>query len=159
MIKAIRQHWAMTTGVLGALVSAASLISLIQGLGEFTLDPYKLDILEGYRALTRMLVDWIPLPMFWTIPQGMIDYVAVGAMVTAAFARASLVHDGRLVDEPKDWLNYVVFFALWPFALFQIVPMIYDGLTMGERDLWRGPGLALFFLIVSAAAAVWFFLF
>lgn len=84
--------------LLGSLVSAAALISLVQSIGKIELADLPARYLDYYRALWRLLVDWIPLPFGWRLPQWYLDAAAL-----AAIGSASITH---AVQGTREWRSY-----------------------------------------------------
>lgn len=76
-----------TMSLLGSIVSAAAIISLIQKIGDITISEFFLNLLEYYRSITRTFVDWIPFPYDFKIPQWYLDAFVVNSFFTSSYIR------------------------------------------------------------------------
>ncbi len=77
-----------TMGILGTAVSASAAISLVQHWSDVVLADIPALYVGYYRTIMRSLVDWIPLPLDWRIPQWYLDALAVNGIVAGAAVRA-----------------------------------------------------------------------
>ena len=88
-----------TMGFIGTLASVSAIISLVQHWSDIELMSMPALYVTYYRALMRSLVDWIPFPFHWQIPQWYLDALAINGVMAAAAARATMAvkyHQMRL---------------------------------------------------------------
>jgi hypothetical protein len=79
-----------TMGIIGTLASASAIISLVQHWSDIELTSMPALYITYYRALMRSLVDWIPFPFHWQVPQWYLDALAINCVIAAAAARATI---------------------------------------------------------------------
>ncbi|WP_447983891.1 hypothetical protein [Nitrospira sp. Nam74] len=88
-----------TMGMIGTLASASAIISLVQHWSDIQLTAMPALYMTYYRGLMRSLVDWIPFPFHWQVPQWYLDALAINGVIAASAARATIAvsyHQTRL---------------------------------------------------------------
>lgn len=80
--------FAWTMGVLGTVVTTSAVISLVQHWSDITLAEIPAQYVDYYRSIMRILVDWIPLPFDWSIPQWYLDALTINGIIASAAVRA-----------------------------------------------------------------------
>jgi hypothetical protein len=107
--------------ILGIILGAASLASLVQRLLDVGLAPVTADILEYYRwfmadVVRRWVFDWWTIRWFdWQMPERLLDTLALFTTLTAIYIRDSMLHGGKIV------ISFLIFSLIIPPMILIIV--------------------------------------
>lgn len=96
MFKEFKWSWA----VIGSIVTAASVISLIQRWGDIELARIPELYLQYYRNIITGLVGWIPLPFDWKFPDWYVDLMGIVFILNILNDRTNSINPHDQLPEP-----------------------------------------------------------